>query len=162
MTPFHDLYQRYSRDVFRFALYFTGNHAIAEDVTSETFIRVWSSPEPVRMETVKAYLLVIARNLCLMEQRRAAHFIDPPVETAPTPSLPREIEARDELRRVLGALQQLPEADRAAILLRAESDLSYEQIAAILRLPVATVKVRVHRARLKLAEVRSPQRGGTP
>ena len=63
MTRFHELYESYSRDVYRFALYLSGDPALADDVTSETFIRVWSSPEPIRLATVKAYLLTIARNL---------------------------------------------------------------------------------------------------
>ena len=58
-------------DVYRFALYLSGDPSLADDITSETFIRVWSSPEPVRLATVKAYLLTIARNLYLMERRRS-------------------------------------------------------------------------------------------
>jgi DNA-directed RNA polymerase specialized sigma24 family protein len=44
MTGFHDLYESYSRDVYRFALYLSGDPALADDITSETFVRVWSSP----------------------------------------------------------------------------------------------------------------------
>ena len=156
MTRFHELYESYFRDVYRFALYLTGDPALADDVTSETFIRVWSSPEPVRLATVKAYLLTIARNLCLMERRRSLRrqSLD---ETVPDsgPSLLRQVEVKDELGRVLRALQELPEADRAALLMRADEGLPYEEIAAALGLPVATVKVKVHRARLRLAQVRN-------
>src|SRR5215471_20529110 len=70
MTGFHELYESYSRDVYRFALYLSGDPALADDITSETFVRVWSSPEPVRLSTVKGYLLTIARNLWLMERRQ--------------------------------------------------------------------------------------------
>ena len=66
----------------------------------------------------------------------------------------RQVEARDELDRVLRALQEFPEADRAALLMRVDEGLSYDEIAAALGLPVATVKVKVHRARLKLTKVR--------
>jgi RNA polymerase sigma-70 factor (ECF subfamily) len=52
-------------------------------------------------------------------------------------------------------LEQLPEADRAALLMRADEGLAYEEIAAALGLPVATVKVKVHRARMKLAQIRN-------
>jgi RNA polymerase sigma-70 factor (ECF subfamily) len=70
MTGFHDLYEGHSRDVYRFALYLSGDPALADDITSETFVRVWSSPEPIRFATVKGYLLAITRNLWLMERRR--------------------------------------------------------------------------------------------
>lgn len=155
MTRFHELYEKYSRDVYRFALYLSGDRAVAEDVTSETFIRVWSSAEPVRMATVKAYLLTIARNLCLMERRRVLRRegLD---ETLPDlgQSVVRRVEVKDELDRVLMALQEFSEVDRAALLMRADEGLAYEEIAVALGVPVATVKVKVHRARLRLAKVR--------
>src|SRR5262245_514103 len=147
MTRFHDLYESYARDVYRFALYLSGDPALADDITSETFIRVWSSAEPVRLATVKAYLLSIARNLYLMERRRTVRRedLDDSVPDKSHSAL-RQVEARDDLARVLRALQEFPEADRAALLLRADEGLSYEEIARALGLPVATVKVKVHRA----------------
>ena len=156
MTSFQELYESYARDVYRFALYLSGDPALAEDVTSETFIRVWSSPEPVRLATVKAYLLAIARNLCLMERRRSwrRQALDETLADNGR-NVARETETKDELSRVLRALEQLPEADRAALLMRADEGLAYEEIAAALGLPVATVKVKVHRARLKLAQIRN-------
>ena len=67
----------------------------------------------------------------------------------------RRVEAKDELDRVLRALQEFPEVDRAALLMRADEGLPYEEIAVALGLPVATVKVKVHRARLRLAKIRN-------
>ena len=156
MTRFHELYERYSRDVYRFALYLSGDPALADDVTSETFVRVWSSPEPVRLATVKAYLLTIARNLYLMERRRSVRhrMLDEKVPDS-GPSLIRQVEVKSEIDRVLCALQELPEIDRAALLMRADEGLPYEEIAAALGVPVATIKVKVHRARLRLTQVRN-------
>jgi len=156
MTRFHELYESYSRDVYRFALYLSGDPALADDVTSETFIRVWSSPEPVRLATVKAYLLTIARNLWLMERRRCLRRqgLDETIPDSGQSAL-RRVEVKDELDKVLRALQEFPEVDRAALLMRADEGLPYEEIAVALGLPVATVKVKVHRARLKLAQIRN-------
>ena len=143
MTSFQELYESYARDIYRFALYLSGDPALAEDVTSETFIRVWSSPEPVRLATVKAYLLTIARNLCLMERRRSSRqqALDEAVPDS-SQSVARQVQSKVELDRVLRALQEFPEADRAALLMRADEEISYEEIAAVLRLPVATVRSR--------------------
>ena len=63
MTDFENLYQRYARDVYRFALYLCGNTAEAEDIASETFVRVWTIRDTLRAASVKAYLFTIARNL---------------------------------------------------------------------------------------------------
>ena len=156
LVDFHSVFERHSQDVYRFALYLSGDPVLADDVTSETFIRVWSSPEPVRLATVKAYLLTIARNLCLMERRRSLRrqSLDETVPDTGRSAL-RQVEVKDELDRVLRALQQFPETDRAALLMRAEEGLPYEEIAVALGLPVATVKVKVHRARLRLAKIRN-------
>lgn len=48
MTGFHEPYASDARDVYRFALYLSGDPAIVGDVTPETFTGVWSSREPVR------------------------------------------------------------------------------------------------------------------
>ena len=70
MTDFSTLYKKYAPDVFRFALYLSGDRSQAEDITSETFVRAWTSPEPIEVATVKGYLFTIARNLFLHAQRR--------------------------------------------------------------------------------------------
>ena len=62
------------------------------------------------------------------------------------------------MQLVLTALKRMPEVDRAAVLMRAEG-ICYDDIAITLRLSVAAAKVKVHRARLKLAEARVAARG---
>ena len=71
---FHDLYRRYAADVYRFAYWLTGSDADAKDLTSETFVRAWTAAEHPRMETVKAYLFTIARNLHRKQWRRQARL----------------------------------------------------------------------------------------
>jgi len=66
----------------------------------------------------------------------------------------RPASGQSELRVVLAALNRLPEVDRAAVLMRADQGLSYEEIAVVLGVTVTAAKVKVHRARLKLAEAR--------
>ena len=71
MLDFGGLYQAHAKEVYRFALYLSGDPTIAEDLVSETFIRLWNARERVDLATVKGYLLTIARNLYLHERRRA-------------------------------------------------------------------------------------------
>jgi RNA polymerase sigma-70 factor (ECF subfamily) len=63
MTPFSDIYRRHARDVFRFAFWLARDEEEAKDVTAETFARAWAGADDLRVETVKAYLFAIARNL---------------------------------------------------------------------------------------------------
>ena len=151
-TTFHELYSRYADDVYRFAYWLSGNPHDARDITSETFVRAWTAPEEPRLESVKAYLFTIARNLHRKQWRRQSRFeaLD---ETMPDQAAQPDQTAvqQDELRRTLEAVQTLPEIDRTVLLLRAEQGLSYEDISASTGLSVAAAKVKVFRARAKLA-----------
>jgi RNA polymerase sigma-70 factor, ECF subfamily len=149
---FGELYERYARDVLRFAWYLTGSRSEAEDITSETFVRAWVESDTLRVGTIKAYLFMIARNLHVDWKRREARrgeLKEEPSDPAPGPDA--ESGGRSELRAVIAALQQLPEIDRAALLMRSEDDLSYETIAAALGITAVAARVKVHRARMKLA-----------
>jgi len=157
LLDFSGLYQAYARDIHRFATLLSGDPALADDVVSETFIRLWYARARVDLTTVKSYLLTIARNLVLHERRylRRLATLDEHAEAAaePGPGPEERLRARRELQSVMTALQALPEVDRAAVLMRAEEGMSYEEIAA--------AKVKVHRARLRLAAARNEQQKET-
>lgn len=161
VIDFSQLYEAHARHVHRFVVFLSGNPAMADDIVSETFIRVWHARARLDLATVRAYLLTIARNLFLEELRRTARLaaLDADVVDA-GPGPERRAAAERELQAVLSALQRLPEVDRAAVLLRADEGLSYEDIAAALGISPAAARVKVHRARLKLAEVRAAGEAG--
>jgi len=154
-TSFHDLYTRYAEDVFRFAHWLSGNPEEARDITAETFVRVWTAPEEPRNESVKAYLFAIARNLYRKQWRRQSRqtSLDESIsQVADAGASPAEAAVRkEEFDQAMQAVQTLSEIDRTVLLLRAEGELSYEDIAATTGLSVVAAKVRVFRARAKLA-----------
>lgn len=155
MISFGELYQRYARDVYRFSLYLSGDPVLAQDITSETFVLCLTSSEPIRVETVKGYLFTIARNLYLKEWRKSSRRADLD-DSIPDATIDIELAAasKERLQAVLKALQELPEADRSAVLMRADDNMSYRQIASVLGLSLSAVKVKIHRARLKLAALK--------
>lgn len=155
VIDFSQLYHAHARDVHRFVLFLSGDPSLADDIVSETFIRLWHARARVDLPTVKGYLLAIARNLFLEECRRARRLTTLDEQaTDGRPGPEQRARTRGELQSVLVALQALPETDRAAVLLRAEEGMSYEEIAVALGVSPVTARVKVHRARLKLAEVR--------
>ena len=158
---FHELYSRYAGDVYRFAHWLSGNPHDARDITAETFVRAWTAPEEPRLESVKAYLFAIARNLHRKQWRRASRHeaLD---EAMPDPATQPDEPAinREEFERTLAAVHALPEMDRTVLLLRAEEDLSYEDIADVTGLSVTAAKVRVFRARAKLTALLQPETEG--
>jgi RNA polymerase sigma-70 factor (ECF subfamily) len=162
VIDFATLYEQHAGAVFRFALSLSGDRALAEDITSETFVRVWTARERVDLATVESYLITIARHLYLQgasRERRRAALPEEPIDGKPGPHA--RTEGKAELHAVLADLQTLPEPDRAALLMRAGEQMRYEEIAAVLRITVGAAKVKVHRARLKLAELRL-NRGRVP
>ncbi len=159
---FRSLYERYSRDVYRFALYLSGDFARAQDVTAETFARAWAARDRIRLGTIKAYLLTIARNLYRDGLRRPDESQLPALADVRDPGAGPEAaaQARSELHVVLRALRDVPEIDRAALLMASVEGLPYQTIATALGLSVAAVKVRIHRARVRLNAARGV--GGPP
>jgi RNA polymerase sigma-70 factor (ECF subfamily) len=157
LVNFHSLFEHYSRDVYRFALYLSGNPSLAEEIAQETFVRVWIMPGEVRAGTVKAYLLTIARNLYLAEKKRAARQVALENDMPDLKPGPETVAVgRLELDAVFKALQALPETDRSALLMHVQDGLSHAAIASVLGLSTAAVKIRVHRARIKLREMFIP------
>lgn len=154
MNTLHDIYERYAPAVYRFALGLCGDPAWADDLTAETFVRALVSPNPIRAETVQAYLFTIARNLYLQawrKERRLRRLEESVADGGLGPE--KASEQQSDLRAALAALQSLPEIDRAALLMRAQDDLPYTAIADALGLSLAAVKVKIHRARLKVARL---------
>ncbi len=163
MTDIENLYARYAGDVRRFALYLCGDVVMADDITSDTFVRAWMAAGHIRQPTVKSYLFAIARNLYTDLLRRGARHT-PLDENMPDRriSAQTQMELSAEVRAVLAALQQLSEMDRTVLLMRALDEMPYEEIAETLGIPVVTAKVKVHRARLKLMQTRQAWREIVP
>lgn len=152
-----ELHARYSDDVYRFAYWLAGNPHDARDITSETFVRAWTNTTEIRALTAKAFLFAIARNVHNQHGRRQRRELafdatehDVPAN-APEPD--RAAAAREELARTFAALEQLPETDRAVLLMRAQGSLSDAEIATATGLPPAAVRVRIFRARAKLSSL---------
>jgi len=155
MTDIENLYNRYARDVRRFALYLCGDVVMADEITSDTFVRAWMAAGRIRQPTVKSYLFTIARNAYTDLLRRAARHTQLDVNMPDSRISPHtQMELTAEVHAVLAALQLLPEMDRAVLLMRALDQMPYDEIAQTLGISVVTAKVKVHRARLKLMQTR--------
>jgi RNA polymerase sigma-70 factor (ECF subfamily) len=158
---FSDLYARYARDVHRFVLFLSGNPALAEDLTAETFARALVARDDLRVDTVKAYLIAIARNLYRDLRRKEGRLVslDETLDAVDPATRPdAATEGRLRLEEALQAVQLLPQGEREALVLAVDGELSYERIATILGCSVPAVKVRVHRARGRLKSILDKER----
>ena len=120
----------------------------AEDLLQETFVQALRSPQRAQ-ETVspRAWLFGIARHVGITAFRRRKVMVDLP-QTVAAPIA----EADEKLEEMRRAIAKLPGEMRETLELRLADDLSYEEIAAVLEIPVGTVRSRLHNAVKKLRE----------
>ncbi|GAA0318286.1 SigE family RNA polymerase sigma factor [Streptomyces polychromogenes] len=130
---------------------FTGDHAQAQDVVQEAFVRAWDRRSDfLAGEAPEAWIRTVAMRLAVSHWRRARRWLElvrrtPPPGHAPGPG-PEHV-------ALVAALRRLPEPQRLAIVLHHLCDLSVEQVASETGAPVGTVKARLSRGRAALAEL---------
>jgi RNA polymerase sigma-70 factor (ECF subfamily) len=148
MDVFRDVYERYHKDVYRFALFLTGDATRSEDLAAETFVRAWTARGRIRQETVRAYLLTITRNL-YRDHLRSSRRLLPLDETIAdtTPSVDVQVERVSSVQDVRARLRRIAKGDRRALLLYVVKEMSYAEIATALGTSVGAVKSRIFRAR---------------
>lgn len=136
---------------------------MADEITSDTFVRAWMAIGRIRQPTVRSYLFAVARNAYSDSLRRTARHTKLDEKMPDTRiSAQTQMEQSEEVRAVLAALQQLPEMERAVLLMRALDEMPYEEIAETVGITVVSAKVKVHRARLKLMQSRQVWREAGP
>lgn len=156
-----DLVLRYQRPVFSVLMRVVRRAEDAEDLAQETFVRMFRALDrydPERPFT--AWLFTIATRLAIDHLRRRRVQTVSLTVTQPGSTEERDIDVEDpglkpdevtsnaeEERSTQDLIDSLPEHYRIVVLLRHQQDLSYEEIAQALNLPLGTVKARIHRAR---------------
>ncbi len=145
----------YRRKVFGLAYSFVRNRETAEDVAQEVFIKVWRAlPAFDARASLSTWIYTITRNTSLstLRDRRAREQpVDPTETPAERDSGSESVEAAAENTSLLRLIEQLPDKQRQVILLFYMQEQSHEEVAAMLAMPVGTVKTLLHRARARLA-----------
>jgi RNA polymerase sigma-70 factor, ECF subfamily len=152
---FTELYARHAGRVYAYCLRIMGEPNEAQDVFQEAFIRFYESVQRITtMTNVPGFILKIARNLCLNRRRDRKPYIHlDEVEDLLPRSPGRDT---DVLELITMALDMLQEEYREVFVLREYEGLSYSEIAEVLDITVATVKIRVFRAKRQLRELLAP------
>ena len=146
---FDELYARYRGPLFGFFRRRLNSELRAEDLTQETFLAVIRSAERYQARAlVRTYLYAIALNLLMSERRKRAHD-GPDLESVAEPAVPSSPERK---LWVSEALQKLDEREREILMLREYEQLSYDEIAGLLQMPLNTVRSQLFRARMALKQ----------
>jgi RNA polymerase sigma-70 factor (ECF subfamily) len=159
---FGALFERHARSVYNHCFRRTASWADAEDLTSAVFVEAWRRRRDVDLidESARPWLLGVANNV-LRNHRRSLRRYRAAVERLPSPG-PQADPADDvagrladerQMNRVLGLVERLPRRDQEVLTLCAWSELTYQEAATVLDVPVGTVRSRLARARARLAEL---------
>ncbi len=159
---FTQLMLQYQVPLYNMALRMVGGPEDAADIAQEAFLRAWEKIRTLRDAPFKSWLFQIAANLCYDHFRRGRRFGVMPEEEQqsakvvglglPTPDPQERAEAGERNRIVRDAIAALEPEMRIAVILRDLNGLSYEEIAAVLRVPLGTVKSRIARGREAVQE----------
>ncbi|HUA64922.1 MAG TPA: sigma-70 family RNA polymerase sigma factor [Alphaproteobacteria bacterium] len=171
-AAFAELVDKYKQPVMNFVYRRLHDETEAEDLAQNVFLQVYKSRARYK-QTAKfsTWLFTIAHNLCLNELRRRSRHPAESLEETQTDNedqAPRQIEDKTQApapdnvlqtelsEKIDEALNELPDNQRSAILLCRQEDLSYEQIAKVLRCSLSATKSLIHRGRETLKEKLKP------
>ena len=145
--------------LYSYALVLTRNHAEAEDLVQETYVRAMPAMGKLRVDSnIKSWLFTILRNVWLNQLRKLRNgpqmveIEDGVANSIVEPSKDSHdlYVNKVETEQVRAAIQELPREFCEIILLREYEELSYQEIAVVLNCPIGTVMSRLGRARAKL------------
>jgi RNA polymerase sigma factor (sigma-70 family) len=153
---FEVAFERHGAGILAFCRHMLGSREEAEDAVQHAFAAAYRNlqGEGERQIALKPWLYTIARNRCL-SVLRARREQTAELEDVPTEGLSDEVERRSELRELLADVRELPEDQRAALLLAEAAGMSHIEVAQVLGCEAAGVKGLVFRARSSLIERRS-------
>jgi RNA polymerase sigma factor (sigma-70 family) len=151
-----DLYERYSSQIFGYCLHQLGSREEAEDAVQTTFMNAFRGLQRgIVPELESAWLFKIAHNVCLSRRRsswRRGRVEAPNNFEVLSEVVPGREQIADELIRLQDVLEEMPENQRRAILLREWQGLTYREISDELGLSQAAVETLIFRARRALAQ----------
>ena len=153
--PTSDLYERYSAQIFGYCLHRLGSREEAEDAVQTTFMNAFRGLQRgIVPELESAWLFKIAHNVCLSRRRsswRRGRVEAPNNLEVLQEVVPARERIGDELIRLQDVLEEMPDNQRRAILLREWQGLTYREIADELALSQSAVETLIFRARRALA-----------
>jgi RNA polymerase sigma-70 factor (ECF subfamily) len=158
-AAFETLFRRHTPPLVNFLARMVKDRGRAEELAQEVFIRIYNARERYEAKArFSTWMFGIAHNLALNELDRAWRKRERPLEAGaesrsadPAAGPDQELDARRTADRLEAALAELPARQRAALLLRTQEGLAYDEIAEALDVSRASVKSLIHRAREGLA-----------
>jgi RNA polymerase sigma-70 factor, ECF subfamily len=152
-----ELVRDYRRKVFGLAYSYLRNREAAEDVTQEVFIKIWRALSSYDgRASMSTWIYTITRNAslsALRTQRTHASLSDPEVMEEVDQATDAPGDAAVDAAALMRMVDTLPSKQRQVVMLFYMQEQSHEEVAAMLAMPIGTVKTLLHRARARLGEL---------
>lgn len=143
--------------LYRIAYTLVENKADAEDILQEAYCKLWNKREELEdVLNTEAFCVTLVKNLCLdflrspkaNREKEALEVVVIATDSSPE----KEMEAKDEIRRIHGLIDQLPENQKQVIRLRGIEDCSFDEIEQITGLTASNIRTLLSRARRFIRE----------
>lgn len=152
-SAFCQLYEETSNAVFAYALSFLRNKEDAEDVMQETFLHIRSAAHLYQpLGKPMAWILTIAKNVCLMKFRQNRHVTFMAYDEAPEELDCSQIQEEEDRLVLETAFRVLSKEECQIIVLHAVSGMKHREISQIMGIPLSTILSKYHRGIQKLRE----------
>lgn len=158
---FENIYLEYSDKIYRYVYLNTNDPYLAEDITSEVFLRIWKNWKRIKQDFMQALLYKTAKNIIIDNYRKHKNgkkvsleaIVEQGLEPSYDEDLIEKIHNNDNIEKINKALKLLPDNLKEVLILRFINDLSARQAAQILDTTEVNIRVLQYRALKKLKEV---------
>lgn len=156
LEDFKSSFDLYYETIRNFVYYKVGDIAIAEDLTQDTFVKIWDKRADVKKETLKNLAYTIAGNLAknhfkhqkvVLDYEKGSGLSD---QSKETPEY--QLEVKEFQEKLQGSIDALPDGNREVFLMNRIDKLTYQEIADRLGLSVKAIEKRMHKALVLLRE----------
>lgn len=152
MAEFQEVYDRYFRDVYKYALSLSRDPDVAEEITQETFFKALKNIDSFRGQCrLYVWLCQIAKNTYLTQLQKQSRA-SPEVEVPSGESLEDRLLTRESAFEIHKVLHRLPEPYKEVFSLRVFGELPFSQIGELFGKTESWARVTYHRARMKIKE----------
>lgn len=153
---FETVFVSHAEHLRNYLYYKTGEMPRSEDLMQDAFSKLWQECAKVSVEKAKSYLFTVANNLFLNQEKRkkvVLKFEKSAPKSSRTESPQFLMEEKEFEKRLLEAIEALPEGQRAVFLMNRIDKLKYREIADVLGISIKAVEKRMHKALVKLREI---------
>ena len=148
-VDFKELYNKYSRSIFNYLFFLSGDDSLAKDLVQDTFLKVWERRNEIQMQSIKGLLYTIAKRLYLDKQKKKKvrfEFWRGRKSRHSNRDPQHQLEEKEFYELLINSIEKLPQEQKEVFLMNRIEKLKYREIAVRLDISIKTVEKRMSKA----------------